>query len=181
MVSIPLASVTSRSFSSTPGNSAVTSMASLLSATSIFGDCISELDCANGLCREKSSNVFWTSRNSDPNGSSPRPNKGRYGLGMVTSFWDLARSDPVATLDLSSWASCGGRMSVDFRSKLGIPTGAGDEASEGRGSWGRDRRSESSHKQCSRWLGERSGARTDRGMVCHDPDPTDAFQQASSQ
>jgi len=55
---------------------------------------------------------------------------------MVTSFWDLVWSDPVATSDLSSWASCGGRMSVDFRSKLGIPTGAGGEASEGRGRLG---------------------------------------------
>ena len=34
----PMASVTSRSFSSTPGNSAITSIASLLSAMSIFGD-----------------------------------------------------------------------------------------------------------------------------------------------
>jgi hypothetical protein len=58
-VSIPLASVTSTSFSSTPGNSAVTSIASLLSATSIFG--MSEPNRANGLRCEKSSNVFWTS------------------------------------------------------------------------------------------------------------------------
>src|SRR5207249_11726959 len=48
-VSIPLASVTSRSFSSTPGNSAVTSIASLLSAMSIFGDSVSELNPAHGV------------------------------------------------------------------------------------------------------------------------------------
>src|SRR5436189_5301418 len=101
MVSMPLTSVTSRSFSSTPGNSAVSSIASLLSATSIFGDSRSELNRANGLRCEKSSNVFWTSRNSDPNGSSPRPkNEGKYGLAMVTSFnWDIGWGHPVVTTD----------------------------------------------------------------------------------
>src|SRR5439155_19333493 len=36
-------------------------------------------------------------RNSDPNGSSPRPkNEGRYGLAMVTSFnWDMGLGHPV--------------------------------------------------------------------------------------
>ncbi len=57
-VSNPLASVTSRSFSSTPGNSAITSIASLLSAMSIFGDSVSELNRANGVRCEKFSNVF---------------------------------------------------------------------------------------------------------------------------
>src|SRR5262245_20523883 len=87
MVSTPLASVTSTSFSSTPGNSAVKSIASLLSAMSILGASMSEPNPASGERREKSSNVFWTSRNSEPNGSSSRPKSdGKYDLAMVTSF-----------------------------------------------------------------------------------------------
>jgi hypothetical protein len=48
MVSVPLASVTFTSFSSTPGNSTVKSMASLLSAMSTFGASMSEPNPASG-------------------------------------------------------------------------------------------------------------------------------------
>ena len=70
MVSTPLASVTSTSFSSTPGNSAVRSIASLLSATSIFS--VPVPNPASGERREKSSNVLCTSLNNEPNGSSSK-------------------------------------------------------------------------------------------------------------
>ena len=88
MVSNPLAKVSSISFSSTPGNSAVTSMASLDSATSIFGPARLPAAAlkANGGRRENSSNTFSTSRNNEPNASSPRPKRdGRDDRAMVTS------------------------------------------------------------------------------------------------
>src|SRR6266480_3827874 len=54
-----------------------------------------------------------TSRNSDPNGSSPRPkNEGRYGLAMVTSFnwdmgWDIRRHDRLRAWSRVVTAGCG--------------------------------------------------------------------------
>src|SRR6516165_10165948 len=90
MVSTPSASVTSTSFSSPPVNSAVKSIASLLSAMSILGASMSEPNPESGERREKSSNVFWTSRKSE----------GRYDLAMATSF-DLRPTLETGTIRVS--------------------------------------------------------------------------------